>query len=344
MTNLINELVTLAGKAGWLNNYYVLFVSNPKSGGFTNAKAYRKHLAAIKQFTASFTGDGTVNNIITTMQNSNFGDFKEFIPKLATLSDGKLLFIVSLGGDGLASEIVSSLANSDNALQQRSLVLKAPMGTGNDGSSCKTMYEVCQLIAYGPESGRQELAKIINIDVPGLGRLYATNTVCLGIDAFIAYITDIAKSKMAANLYKPMITVAALFYNCFYSIGKSHIKATLTNNQPHEFNKKLMLFCVGYQGGAKYGGGQTVIPNTENVCALAYLSILKRIIYKNRIASGDHRSLKETDLFTSNQLTYNYDRKILLNTDGEAYKLNQQNFPLTINITTSQTKVLKTKL
>jgi diacylglycerol kinase family enzyme len=342
MENILRNLELIAGNAPWLKDFFVLFVVNPQAGGFTNPLEHSRHSKDIEDFADDFLFNRTtVGNYTTVFTVRKPGDFTAELSEFEKKSEQKKTFIISLGGDGLASEVSCALAAADRSFQERTILFAAPMGTGNDGSGAPNMHLACKIIAYGPIHGRFTRARLINIAMANRQEAVAYNVASLGIDAFVAHAANIFKKRIPGNFYKLMVSVAALFYDFFYRTYKSSVKAILPDGSPYAFTRKLLLFCVGYRGGARYGGGKTVIPDNENVCALGYMGIFKRIIYKNRIAEGRHRNLKETDLFTSDYLEYHYNGKILLNIDGEISKLNAENFPLTFTIRETNVRVIK---
>jgi diacylglycerol kinase family enzyme len=341
MKEIISNLSLIIQSATWLNNYKVLLLLNPLAGGFTNRRIKNKNIKSLHKVWQFYKINGTNNALIETFSVQNKGEATTFLNNYANQNMGSTSFVISLGGDGFTGEVLTALDKQPDLFKEHLVFLATPMGTGNDGSSSATLAESAYLIAEGPTQGRLTPAKLIKVQAKNKPLYTAYNVSSLGIDAFIAHITDKIKHYLPGNSYKLMVDIGALFYDAFFKVGNSEVDALLTNGKHHYFKRKLLLFCVGYEGGARYGGGKTVIPGNENVCALSYMNVWKRIIYRQKIARGEHRHLAETDLFSANSISYNYSGKILLNIDGEIELLEASNFPVTFTLITTSVKVLK---
>lgn len=344
MERMLVSLKQIIERAPWLAGYRVFLAVNPKAGGFHNPKLKAQRAEEIASYTAQADLRPLENSAkVSIYYVEESGAFEKKLKEIEKESAGSPVLAVALGGDGMASEVAKTFACGPENLCRRAVLFMAPMGTGNDGSGAEDMFEACRLLHLGPEAGILAPAKTLKLALQKRPSLYAFNIISLGIDAFIGLATNKVKLKFPGNSYKIIIGFAALVYGLFYRIKKSRIKAVLTDGSEYEFSRKLLLLCVGYQGRAKYGSGQSVLPGDENVCALGWLPVWKRILNKNRIASGRHRFMKETDLFSSYDMVYDYGGKIVAQTDGECAVLQAENFPAHISVYESGALLLKSR-
>jgi diacylglycerol kinase family enzyme len=105
--------------------------------------------------------------------------------------------------------------------------------------------------------------------------------------------------------------------------------------------RKTLLFAFGASGHRTYGSGQRILPDGDNACTVFQIPLSKKLVFKNKVMAGEHRGLDILKLFAADRLVFEYDRKILLQRDGEVDELTPADFPLAFELTEPAYNVLE---
>ena len=104
---------------------------------------------------------------------------------------------------------------------------------------------------------------------------------------------------------------------------------------------RMVLYLMGASGHRTYGSNQNILPGNEDVCGVRDMSLMRKLALKKHFRLGTHSSFPETMLYNADRLVINYDRKILVQLDGEAHLLEPADFPVTMERTEGFITILK---
>ena len=338
-----------------------LALVNPAAGGFSG-RAWRKSTATIEEVARDSWGNGIVRkdwSLAKTLARSGApSDFAEVgatpvekrgdAGRIARLlvqealesaglpGDETLFLFVIIGGDGTSQEALSVLLEAPREARERIAVARLPMGTGNDGADSRDLAEALRLI-YKPS--RLELVPALSLaGAPGgplsrRGALVGFNTISLGLDAFVARMTERTKKKLPGDFYKLWVDIAALFYDRLYKTGPLRVRAFDENGAPAAaLDEKLLLIAVGASGRRTYGSGKNVLPDERNVCAIRQTNLSRKLALKRLLCDGLHADEPETILFGARRIEISGENPILAQADGETLLIQKEDFPLVITL------------
>jgi len=248
---------------------------------------------------------------------------------------GRLL--ISCGGDGTHYEICTTLVDADTAVLDRIRLLRLPLGTGNDSAEALTVEEAFDMILAG-EGGVKTGA--LRIDSPGLPPLYSFNIASVGIDAFVVELTNKLKKAMP-GAYKALVDVASLFYDrtirpkpmniaLRHEVGSTELRGILPS-----------IVVMGVSGHRTYGGRVPVLCDDRNVCIIAHLGLIDLLRSKKLIFNARHGELPETRFCTAHRMELESQGNLIMQLDGEVFRLSPMNYPLTMTLTEPKIRVLR---
>jgi diacylglycerol kinase family enzyme len=246
--------------------------------------------------------------------------------------------VVGCGGDGTANEICRAFVMADETLLDRIKLLRLPLGTGNDVADAQTFDEAYDLILGDQRTVRTGAVAVTVAD----GRVYwAFNIASVGLDAYIAELTNRFKRAIPGQAYKALVNIGSLFYG------------QVVHPQPmdiHLFDGRLetevkgmvpSMVVVGASGHRTYGGHMPVLPGDENVCIVDGMSILRKITQKKLFYLGTHGELPEVSFHRADRVDIDYRNRIPLQLDGEIVWLEPNDFPLSLRVVRAKIKVLR---
>ncbi len=305
---------------------------NPIAGGFKHlAKHHRELLSILEQSKDRPEVDFEWKVIKTTSPGH-----ASLISKEIGLSCEEETIVFLMGGDGTSMEFCTGLMSLPLSKRNNLWLFRVPMGTGNDGLDANTFKE--SLVGLLHKEDHKELGTI-KIDGPKLETQYAFNIGTVGLDAFVTHMTNIMKSRIPGNFYKIAVDLSTIFYDLFVSIRPMEISVK-TLDGIKEIKDRFLFACMGVTGNRTYGNQMKILPDQNNFLAVNWGSILRRIMIKGAFYTGAHRNIKETNFYESEEITIQYDGRILLNRDGDTLWINKENFPLTMKIVPSGIRVL----
>ncbi len=246
---------------------------------------------------------------------------------------GSLHLLMAAGGDGTSLELVSTLMELEPEQRSRFLVLRLPFGTGNDGSEGRDLVESLGRL-LGPCGLRSSPAiKCTPAASGGHEPFWAFNIASLGLDAYVARMTNRLKSLFPGDSYKLWVDLSTVLYDRIFHVAPMDITALdAAGAKVRELRKPCLLVAVGASGDRQYGSNKRILPDEDNVCAIAETGLLNKLKWKSRIERGLHRGLPIVDLFSASRLVVEYGDRLLAQADGEVVELGPADFPFTVEV------------
>ncbi|MCQ2579079.1 MAG: hypothetical protein MJ159_00100 [Treponemataceae bacterium] len=357
----------------WKNEIlHATVIANPAAGGFTRKKIALEHESVLKAKSeaAAKKEQSCKAFSINVYETERAGATASFIQKFVKEAsmpenlDTKYL-IVTAGGDGTSLEVQTALVRIafdlggeyENIIKNRITMLRLPFGTGNDGSDGWSLEESLELLEENTHFSCQRAVKVDcrqGSEIPDFEYShndeslsanppwYAFNIASIGIDAFITHMTNRTKSHLPGNFYKYWIDLACLFYGLKYKSGMAEIRAYDKNGAVIETLKTGIVFCLlGVSGHRTYGSHQKILPDDRNVCIAKKMSLMTKMLLKEKFKSGKHINHKLAFLCSAEKLEVEYDQPILVQMDGEVHLVCKENFPLTFERTESVIRIIE---
>lgn len=264
----------------------------------------------------------------------------EVLDREERVSSGIEHLLIACGGDGTSNEICTSLMDAGRGLLDRLKLLRLPLGTGNDVADANTFGEAYELIL-----GSQHTTKVGALRVRGpTGQpRYSFNIGSVGIDAYIADLTNRFKRAMPGQAYKAMVDVGSLFYE--WRVRPRPMDIILSKGGERTRLGSLLptMVVVGASGRRTYGSHMQVLPGAENVCVVGALSTWGKIVNKRLFFEGRHGELPVVSFYSAERVEIAYDGTIPIQLDGEAAWLSAGDFPLAFEVLDPRIRVLKSE-
>jgi len=322
-------------------------VANPAAGGFTRSRYARRRsaeLATLGVLSGALPSrEGPCSVRLHSTQGAGHatalarGIFAE--AKAGGYSPA-LRILMTAGGDGTALEVVGALMELPAAERDRWLVLRLPLGTGNDGSEGSDLGTALGRL-LGP-CVAQPMSAILVVPNPEGGKspMWSFNIASVGADAFIAMMTNRLKSRFPGDSYKIMVDVAAATYNLAWPSKPTTIRSWLDASGERIVEGDCLLLAVGASGSRHYGSNKKILPGQENVCFIPRMSLLGNFKIKGPISAGQHARFRDVQLFSADRLVVEYPGPLLFQADGEVTRLEPEDFPLGFEIVQGAYRVL----
>ena len=341
-------------------------IANPRAGGFTIRSRWKKHHAqllecakraeknplreggpfhiahgaAVLKDKPGFTGlilTETVGHAEKITQA-----LIEDISRTNIPEDDKRPFylIITAGGDGTSREVLTSLFHAPAEIRKNCVVLRLPMGTGNDGCDARELDKALDLLIEPSTLAQQRALRLRTSS--GKGPFLAFNILSVGLDAFVTHMTNKTKGKLPGDSYKLWVDIAALFYDLVYKVGYMEVRATDSEGKEVKaFREKLLLLAVGESGRRTYGSNKKILPDDRNICAVKQMSLFRKLALKGLLPYGTHADKPEVMLWNAVAVEFSAQYPLLAQMDGETVLLEQGDFPAVIELTEPVIPVLK---
>ncbi|MDR1031354.1 MAG: diacylglycerol kinase [Treponema sp.] len=340
-------------------------IANLHAGGFIIPARWKRHHAHLKSSEAKARrnprrvnagpssqamvlgkGAGEQWGLIPTNGPGHAGKITEALiagihgetPGLA--GDVPLHLIITAGGDGTSREVLMAVYTAPPELRSRFVVLRLPMGTGNDGADAWDLDKALDLLI---DPSKIEMARALRLTTAtGKGPFYAFNILSIGLDAFVTHMTNKMKRFLPGDSYKLWVDMAALFYDRLYRVGPMELRAfDEAGNTLNMLQERILLLAVGVSGRRTYGSHKWILPDDRNVCAVKQMALFRKLRLKGLFTTGGHSDKPESTLFTAHRVTFQGMYPILAQMDGEAVLLQPEDFPGCIERTEAAIPVLK---
>jgi len=246
--------------------------------------------------------------------------------------------LIACGGDGTSNEICTALVDGDPSLLDRLKLLRLPLGTGNDVADAATFSQAYDLI-LGPQ--RTVRTGALHVTTGSGASLYSFNIGSVGLDAYIAGLTNKFKRAIPGDAYKLMVDVGSLFYERRVRPGPMDIRLCHEGRETRIGGFLPSMVVVGISGGRTYGGHMPVLPGAENVCLISSMSVMKKLRSKTLLFRGRHGELPEVRFASADRVDIEYPSRLPLQLDGELTWLDGSDFPLSFRVLRPRINVLR---
>jgi diacylglycerol kinase family enzyme len=348
-----------------------LLVINPKAGGFTMNSRWKGHHAvlegqvkkartnplragsgpAILPGSAVAAAGGSGNTVPGLLLTRGPGDAEAAVRSLLELAARKgmgkedFFLIITAGGDGTSLEVQSALYQAPAELRERFVILRLPLGTGNDGADSPELDTALDLLSKPVDIVKARALRLLTA-TPGKGPFLAFNILSVGLDAFVTHMTNKMKGKLPGDSYKLWVDIAALFYDRIYTVGPLDLRVLDEAGREvpgGKFRRDILLLAVGASGRRTYGSHKKILPDDRNVCALKQMSLWRKLALKELFNDGTHVDKPEAILFNASRVEFSGQYPILAQMDGETVLLQPQDFPAAIELSPPVIPVLRLK-
>ena len=254
--------------------------------------------------------------------------------------DAPLYLIITAGGDGTSREVLTVLYAASPWCRSHFVVLRLPMGTGNDGADAWELNQALDLLIY---PSKIEMTRALRLTTAtGKGPFYAFNILSVGLDAFVTHMTNKMKRFFPGDFYKLWVDIASLLYDRLYRVGPMKIKASdEAGNTLIMLQDCILLLAMGVSGRRTYGAHKWILPDERNVCAIKQMSLFRKLRLKGLFTTGEHITKPESILFNAHRVELQGTYPILAQMDGETLLLAPEDFPGCIERTEVAIPVLK---
>lgn len=254
------------------------------------------------------------------------------------LSRGERLLLVSAGGDGSHSEVMSGLLDAGREACGLCTVHRVPLGTGNDGSDAESVEASLAILRDG---GAVVEAPALEVTGPGLAVRYAFNIASFGLDAYVSYLTNLLKRRVPGDTYKIIADIATLFYEPLFGVPEQELRVISYAGEAETVVDRFMLCAVGVSGYRSYGAGKPILPTDANLCGIQRVGLRGKLRLKRLVYAGAH--LADPAVFSRSvrEVTIRTDQALPMQLDGEASRLSPKNFPVRCSIVPGVIRVLR---
>ncbi len=270
-----------------------LVIANPKAG--TKAPG-----PTLEQIRSAFEAREIICEV-------RFTQFPGHAEKIAAegLSEG-FTHMISLGGDGTSSEIVSSIHGSEAVLGI------IPGGSGNDFSKAAGIPLDTRAAVDNIFSGRTRKADVAFVDekcfINGFG---------VGMDGAVAHdFGDLGLRRFGSFGYIVGAVIEAFRFQGFFSKMDGEVDAA---------GEKLLLF--GASNGPFQGGKFNLAPGADifdgylDIHIISDMSSLGRLFKIQKVLEGRHEGLREVSIVRAKQLRFETFTDLPAHMDGETFLL-----------------------
>ena len=246
--------------------------------------------------------------------------------------------LIGCGGDGTSNEICTALIQADGDLLSRLKLLRLPLGSGNDMADTNTFSEAYDLILGAPHNLKTG-ALVVTAAGKQVG--FSFNIASVGLDAFIADLTNRFKRAIPGHAYKALVDVGSLFYKQAIKPLPMDVRIFSKGGEISINGIVPSMVVVGISGDRTYGGHMHVLPGQENVCVVDHLSLFAKIKNKKLFYDGRHGILPQVRFYSADRVEINYHAKMPLQLDGELTWLQEKDFPLVMKLLPPAINVLR---
>jgi len=341
-------------------------IANPTAGGFTIKSRWKKHLTMLTECslraqknplreaggpskTALREGADTgAQGLILTKAAGHASEIASALVKeageiasgLAGTAVRPFYLIIAACGDGTSLEILTSLFHASEEIRNDFVIVRLPMGTGNDGCDSWYLDKALDLLIEPAVLAKQRALRLSTKS--GKGPFLAFNILSVGLDAFVTHMTNKMKGKLPGDSYKLWVDIASLLYDRIYKVGimDAHARDE-SGKEVLALHEKILLLAVGESGKRTYGSHKWILPDERNVCAMKQMPLLRKVALKGLFAYGTHINKPEAILCNAQSVEFSSQYPILAQMDGEAVLLTDEDFPAVIEITGPVIQILK---
>lgn len=374
ISNCITALIA-RNKLWAEKDVYIYLICNQTAGCFKDRKKSQKFKKVFNTAEQEISSLPTyVKSIETKVFSTEYAGHARDLAmaitsELVALKNPDAEYIIATaGGDGTCLEVQTSLFTAAQEVPQKAKIimkqitmLRLPLGTGNDGTDGHSVEETIALLR-GPlvfdsvcalkitPEGNPTPAQIAATgkdpekycDTEYKAPWYCFNMAGIGIDAFIAYMTNVLKKKIPGNFYNKIISLCGIVYDKAFPPGTGLFEFfDKEGNKIKEIKTQIELYDMGPTGNRTLGGGIQMLPDENNCCLTYKMSLLSLILNNNKYSDGSHLGTKLATFVSAHKVRITYDKPVLLQWDGEVFLLCKEHFPLVMEKTEPCLRVLR---
>ncbi|MFW5884295.1 MAG: diacylglycerol/lipid kinase family protein [bacterium] len=317
-------------------------IINVQAGAISSDKRAIATVDALDRLTEGIVGPvrGADSIAIRFHYTHYVGHAGEITRELLGAKQPDVHLIVSAGGDGTHAEVLAAFEaaeTSSAAPGGERYFIRLPLGTGNDGADAPDLPRAVRLLLGCAEQRRAGQIDVMPVGMP-VFRGY--NIASIGLDAYVAYLTNRLKRRFGGDLYRLIADVMTLLYERVVGAGRMVVDLVDERSRAERLEGTFLLLAMGVSGYRRYGGGKQVLPGYENLCAVERLGVIGKIRLKPLFYRGEHVHEPNVVMRSARRITVSYDRPIPLQIDGETVWLTAESFPLEMHVQAPRVPVL----
>ncbi|MFZ4615873.1 MAG: diacylglycerol/lipid kinase family protein [Rectinemataceae bacterium] len=322
-------------------------IANPAAGGFTRpayAKRRSAELATLR-FLAETLPARDAATTVGLHLTGRAGHATEIARGIIAEARARgyppaLRIIMTAGGDGTSLESVSALMELSPEERANWLVLRLPLGTGNDGSEGRDLGVALGRFLGPCGVGSRSAIRAIPNPKGGREALWSFNIASVGVDAFVGDLTNRFKTSFPGDSYKVMLDLAAVIYDLIWPSHPIRIQVSGPAGE-RVIDGDCLLLAFGASGNRQYGSNKRILPGPENSCLVPRMSLWGKLKIKGPLSDGGHAAFPNVKLFSANRLVIEYPAPLLFQVDGEVYRFEPADFPLTLELIEDAYRVIE---
>ena len=318
-------------------------ILNPCAGAFSPGSRFDRVKEELSGFARGLTGVPRDPKLLDLRFHHTecSGHATEITQSLIGEPAQDVRLIVSAGGDGTHGEVFAGAVHDSRlrgAAKGKVWFFRFPFGTGNDGADADTPAEAARaLLGDATPSAAGHIVVHPSDSEP----LYGFNIASVGLDAYVALLTNRLKGSIAGDLYKVLADVMTLVYEPIVGISPMTLRWSDGDGIAHDLHRRFALCAFGVSGTRTYGDHKPILPGFENLCAIERIGLIGKIRLKGQLYRGEHVHSPLTHMKTATRLVIEYDGRIPLQVDGETRWLTAENFPLEIDLHNDSVPILR---
>jgi len=254
---------------------------------------------------------------------------------------GDQRLIVVAGGDGTSRGALISALDLPLEIREGLLFFRLPLGTGNDSAETRDWARALEALSgRGTQTVEPRPLPVLEVQALGHPLHFSFNIASLGLDAFVAHLTNRLKGWFPGNSYGLMVDAASFFYEAFVRVAPTMIELRNQGKIVLKWDEGILLAAMGVSGHRTYGAGKKVLPDDDNFCMAGKKSLFSKLAYRKPFYTGTHRGLSGVVLARGDALRIDSRVRVPMQMDGEVLWLDPENFPLTMTVREKGLRVL----
>ncbi len=317
-------------------NLIVDVIVNPKAGGFSRIHHSKRRFQELKEIVRRAQAlplrlkPYNLKMHLTERCGHAAAIVQRILDRSPSNGKDNCHLIITAGGDGTSLETAERITLLPESEKDRFGLVRLPFGTGNDGSEGRDLIAALSRFLGPAILKRRPALKITPSEEGGALPRYAFNIASIGLDAYVADMTNRLKRNFPGDSYKFWVNIATLFYDRIYNVTDMNIKAWEGDRVVHESDTQRLLFAMGATGNRQYGSNKSILPDERNCITISQTSLFRKLILKGPIEHGHHENISELTHFSADKILIDYHERIPLQCDGETDILAKCDFPLFI--------------
>lgn len=311
-------------------------IANPKAGGFSRIHHSNKRFNELKEIVnqARLFPKRVAPFSLKLHLTERCGHAAAIVQRILdrSPSNGKDIqhLIITAGGDGTSLETTERLTLLPESEKDRFGIVRLPFGTGNDGSEGRDLRVALGRFLGVATLQRKPSLRVTPSEEGGALPRYSFNIASIGLDAYVADMTNRLKRYLPGDSYKFWVNVGTLFYDRVYKVVNMRIKAWQEETLVLDSSEPRLFLAMGATGNRQYGSNKSILPDERNCVAVSQTSLVRKLIVKGPIEHGKHHGIPELTHFSADKILIEYEERIPLQCDGESDVLAKCDFPLII--------------